>query len=209
MKRIIRLTEKDLTLLVKRVIKETEQGVEEIGPEEISQFESGLQQMDYKLDAMNSETVSDLFDEDEVTDQSSQESQTGSTPNLDIRSLIEKRFNKKLSKRKKLRQAYNANKQYIDSEKEQLLQIFDKNNLCTKEGRRAAVSALKAKASQYLQKPNKNQNIEEQTWIPWSNEMTYLAIGTVLVILILIFWRAIIYGDGCRRYFRRRESWRY
>lgn len=213
MKKIVRLTERDLALLVKKVIKETESiSTEEVGPEEVDQFERDLKQIEYKLGTVSPEPISDIIDdEDEELEQPSTSTTTGETPNEEIRSIIQKRFDKKLSKRRKLRQAYEANKEYVDGEKEQLLKIFDKNNLCTKEGRRSAIYALKNKVSQYLQmqSKNKSKNIEEQYFVPPTGEQWLLLVGTLLVILVLIFWKSIIYGDGCRRYFRRRESWRY
>jgi hypothetical protein len=187
MKKVIRLTESDLQRLIKRVIKETEnQGVEEITPDELTDLGVEIQRIDAKLEPTDLGSPTEVSDEEGINSEN-----------------IDQAFQEKIGE-KKLTQVYQKNKQYIDQEVSNIKSIGDKYDLCTRRGRRDAKRELKRKITEYLGKI-----VTKRKSMSVVNEQIgagiLLAVGWILFMFIMMFWRRIVVGDGCRRWGRMKH----
>ena len=181
MKKIIRLNESQLSHLIKRVIKETEQesmGMEPITPDETNELDNDIQKIDYQLQDSELGTISDVIDE----------------PNLDTD--IDQEFQEKIQQ-KNLSQVYQKNKEFIDSEISNIKQIADKHDLCKRTGRKQAMRELRTKIGEIFRKIKKDKKVGvNEQFLPG----ILLTVGWILFMFILMFGKRIIYGDGCRRW---------
>jgi hypothetical protein len=188
MKKVIRLTESDLQRLIKRVIKETEEqttDVEEITPDELNDLDVEIQRIDAKLEPTDLGSPTEVSDEEGINSEN-----------------IDQAFQEKIGE-KKLTQVYQKNKQYIDQEVSNIKSIADKYDLCTRRGRRDAKRELRNKITEYLGKivTKKANSVNEQI-----GPGLLLAAGWIIVMFIIMFWRRIVVGDGCRRWGRMKHN---
>jgi hypothetical protein len=186
MKKVIRLTESDLQRLIKRVIKETEnQGVEEITPDELTDLDVEIQRIDAKLETTDLGSPTEVSDEEGINSEN-----------------IDQAFQEKIGE-KKLTQVYQKNKQYIDQEVSNIKSIGDKYDLCTRRGRRDAKRELRNKITEYLGKiaTKRISGVNEQV-----GAGLLLGAAWLIVMFIIMFWRRIVVGDGCRRWGRMKHN---
>jgi len=187
MKKIIRLNEGQLTRLIKRVIKETEeesQTMDPVTPDETSELDNEIQRVDYQLQDSDLGSISDAIGD------------------VDVNVDIDQEFQEKIQQ-KNLNQVYQKNKAFIDSEISGIKEIANKHDLCKRAGRKQAMRELRNKIGEIFRKikENKKSGVNEQVLAG-----ILLGVGWLVVMFILMFGKRIIKGDGCRKWSRWKQT---
>jgi hypothetical protein len=187
MKRIIKLNESQLTHLIKRVIKETEeesQTMDPVTPDETSELDNEIQRVEYQLQDSDLGSISDAIGD------------------VDVNTDIDQEFQEKIQQ-KNLNQVYQKNKEFIDSEISNIKEIANKHDLCKRAGRKQAMRELRNKIGEIFRKikENKKGGVNEQVL-----SGILLGVGWLIVMFILMFGKRIIKGDGCRRWSRWKQT---
>lgn len=189
MKKVIRLNERQLTSLIKKIIKED---AKPVGGINFAELKAQMNQIDYELKNMNLDPISDKVNNTNMTDEES------------INNIIDKELAKKGIKGAESEKA----KDIVISGYKELLNQVKKFDVCTREGRKEAFRFLKNKIPQYISmiKKNKVKKIEEQIVMSGLEIAFAVVMGLGFLWAIIKLMKTIFEGDGCRQWSRWKQT---